>query len=73
MLAFDAVSILRNNKKFETATNTNMSENSSSGNSPVMSNHKDGVNSNTEARILTQEEVKQADKELRCSTDEPAR
>ena len=50
--AFDTVGVLGNGKKYET-----MSESSSSGKNPVMSTHEDGVNSESETRILTQEEV----------------
>ena len=59
MLAFDTVRNLRNEKKYEPATNANMSENSSSGNNPAMSTHQDDFNSESEARIPTQEDAKE--------------
>ena len=50
MLVSDTIRVLRNGKKYETATITIMSENSSSG-------KNDDVDSESETRIPTQEDV----------------
>ena len=63
MLAFDTSRFLRNGKKYKTATNTNISENSSSGNDPAMGSHEDEVSSESEAPILTQEDINE---QIRC-------
>ena len=57
MPAFDTVRESRSEKKYETATNTNLSESNSSETKPIMNAHLDDIKNESEARIPTQEEV----------------
>ena len=57
MQAFDSIREVENGKKYDTASNTTLSENNSSEGSPVMNSHKTNQNGSPENRVLTQEEV----------------
>ena len=57
MPVFDTIRKLWNGRKFETSTNSKMSEINKSEMNPIMSAHVNDTNNETEKRILTQEEV----------------
>ena len=63
MPVFATIRELGSGKKYETATNYNMSQNNSSETNPVISAHKVNTDSESETCILTQEK----DQDLDCS------
>ena len=57
MESFDSIRKLRNVKRYNTITDTTLSENSCSEDNPVVNSHETNENESPETRAFTQEEV----------------